>query len=52
MSHGDKVISLPRDFKSIASSSNTKFAAVENKKNLIMVYNFILKLSIHPMVIR
>ena len=32
MSHGDKVISLPRDFKSIASSSNTKFAAVENKK--------------------
>ena len=32
MSHGDKVISLPRGFKSIASSSNTKFAAVENKK--------------------
>ena len=32
MSHGDKVISLPKDFKSIASSSNTKFAAVENKK--------------------
>ena len=36
MSHGDKVISLPRDFKSIASSSNTKFTAVENKKKILL----------------
>ena len=30
MSHGDKVVKLPNGFKSIASSYNTKFAAIEN----------------------
>ena len=29
MSHGDKVITIPNGFKSIASSINTKFAATE-----------------------
>ena len=30
MSHGDKVVKLPKGFKSIASSYNTKYAAIEN----------------------
>jgi len=30
MSHGDKVVKLPKGFKSIASSYNTKFVAIEN----------------------
>ena len=45
MSHGDKVISTPKGFKSIASSGNTKFAATENKK-----LNF-YGLQFHPEVV-
>ena len=45
MSHGDKVITLPEGFNSIASSTNTKFAATENK-NL----NF-YGLQFHPEVV-
>ena len=45
MSHGDKVITMPQGFKSIASSGNTKFAAVENEK-----YNF-YGLQFHPEVV-
>ena len=45
MSHGDKVINLPKGFTSIASSSNTKFAAVENKKKLFYGLQF------HPEVV-
>ena len=33
MSHADQVSKLPKNFKVIASSSNSKFAIVENKKN-------------------
>ncbi|MDA9647330.1 glutamine-hydrolyzing GMP synthase [Candidatus Pelagibacter sp.] len=32
MSHADQVSKLPRDFKVIASSTNSKFAIVENKQ--------------------
>ena len=45
MSHGDKVIEIPSGFKSIASSSNTKFAATENEK-----LNF-YGLQFHPEVV-
>ena len=45
MSHGDKVITVPEGFKSIASSGNTKFAATENKK-----LNF-YGLQFHPEVV-
>ena len=45
MSHGDKVISIPKGFESIASSLNTKFAAIESKK-----LNF-YGLQFHPEVV-
>ena len=45
MSHGDKVITVPEGFTSIASSGNTKFAATENKK-----LNF-YGLQFHPEVV-
>ena len=45
MSHGDKVITIPEGFKSIASSGNTKFAATENEK-----LNF-YGLQFHPEVV-
>ena len=32
MSHADQVSKLPRDFKVVASSTNSKFAIVENKQ--------------------
>ena len=45
MSHGDKVITMPVGFRSIASSSNTKFTAVENRE-----LNF-YGLQFHPEVV-
>jgi len=45
MSHGDKVISLPPGFKIIASTENTKHAAVENPNKKIYGVQF------HPEVI-
>jgi len=45
MSHGDNVITMPVGFRSIASSSNTKFAAVENRE-----LNF-YGLQFHPEVV-
>ena len=36
MSHADQVSKLPKDFKIVASSTNSKFAIVENKlKNVL-----------------
>jgi GMP synthase (glutamine-hydrolysing) len=40
MSHGDKVISLPDGFSIIASSNNSDFAAIENKKKKIYGVQF------------
>ena len=45
MSHGDKIQSLPSDFKSIAYSKNTEYAIVENKKKNIYGLQF------HPEVV-
>ena len=49
MSHADQVSKLPKNFKVIASSNNSKFAIIENKKKIFMVYNFIQKLLIQKM---
>lgn len=40
MSHGDKVSALPRDFKAIASSDNTPYAAIEHKDKKIYGVQF------------
>ena len=40
MSHGDKVISPPRDFKIIAESENAEIAAIENKAKKIFGVQF------------
>ncbi|NHJ40681.1 MAG: glutamine-hydrolyzing GMP synthase, partial [Asgard group archaeon] len=45
MSHGDKVIELPSDFKIIASSENCEIAAFENLKQKIFGLQF------HPEVV-
>ena len=49
MSHADQVSKLPKNFKVIASSNNSKFAIIENKKKIFMVYNFIQRLHIQKM---
>ena len=43
MSHADQVSKIPKNFKVVASSTNSKFAIVENKIKNFMVFNFILK---------
>lgn len=40
MSHGDKVNNLPKGFKLVASSSNTKYAAIENAEKNIYAVQF------------
>ena len=45
MSHGDKAIKLPKDFVTIASSQNSKFVGIENKK--LNIYG----LQFHPEVV-
>ena len=40
MSHGDEVIKLPRDFKVIAKSSNSKLCMIENTKKKIYGIQF------------
>ena len=45
MSHGDKVNKLPSHFKSLASSTNSKYVAIENK-----TLNF-YGLQFHPEVV-
>ena len=49
MSHADQVSKLPKNFNVIASSQNSKFAIIENKKKIFMVSNFIPKLPIQKM---
>ena len=49
MSHADQVSKIPKNFKVVASSTNSKFAIVENKRKNFMVFNFILKLHIQKM---
>ena len=47
MSHGDEVIKLPKGFKVIAKSSNSKLCMIENiKKKKYMAYSFIQKFPI------
>jgi len=41
MSHADIVYKLPKDFKIIASSKNSKYAIIENTKKKYMGFNFI-----------
>jgi GMP synthase (glutamine-hydrolysing) len=45
MSHGDKAIKLPKDFVAIATSKNSKFVGIENKK--LNIYG----LQFHPEVV-
>ncbi len=45
MSHGDKVIKMPSDFKVIGKTSNSDFAAIENEEKKIYGLQF------HPEVI-
>ena len=45
MSHGDKAIKLPRHFKTIATSKNSKFVGIENKD--LNIYG----LQFHPEVV-
>ena len=49
MSHADQVSKLPKNFNVIASSQNSKFAIIENKKKIFMVCSFILKSPIRKM---
>ena len=43
MSHADEVIKLPKNFKVVAKSSNSKLCIVENTKRIYMEFNFIQK---------
>ena len=45
MSHGDKVLSLPDGFRSVATSGNSPYAAIEN--NVLKLYG----LQFHPEVV-
>jgi len=40
MSHADQVYKLPKNFKVIASTLNSKFAMIENKKKITMEFQF------------
>ena len=40
MSHGDEVIKLPKGFKVIAKSSNSKLCMIENSKKKIYGIQF------------
>ena len=41
MSHADEVTSLPKNFKVIAKTNNSKLCIIENKKKIFMEFNFI-----------
>ena len=43
MSHEDAVVKLPRDFKTIAYTKDSKLTIIENTKKKSMVSNFILR---------
>ena len=46
MSHQDAVIKIPKGFENLASTDSSKYTAIQNKKKIFMVYNFIQKLLI------
>ena len=51
MSHEDAVVKLPKNFKTIASTKDSKLTIIENKKlKKFMEFNFIQKLLIQTMV--
>ena len=43
MSHEDAVVKLPKNFKIIASTKNSKLTIIENTKKKFMEFNFIQK---------
>ena len=43
MSHEDAVIKLPKNFKDIAYTKNSKLTIIENQKKKYMVFNSIQK---------
>ena len=43
MSHEDAVVKLPKNFKVIGSTSNSKLTIIENSKKKFTEFNFILK---------
>src|SRR3989344_8610446 len=45
MSHGDTVKKIPKDFKIIATSQNSPFAAIESKERFIYAVQFHLEVS-------
>ena len=46
MSHEDAVVKLPKGFKSVAFTKDSKLTIIENKKKIFMEYNFTQKLLI------
>ena len=46
MSHQDAVIKIPKGFENLASTDSSKYTAIQNKKKIFTVYNFIQKLLI------
>ena len=52
MSHEDAVVKLPKNFKIIGSTSNSKLTIIENSKKKIYGVQFHLKLLIQKMVNR
>ena len=49
MSHEDAVIKLPKNFKTVASTINSKLTIIEHTKKKFMVFNFIQRLPIQKM---
>ena len=43
MSHADQVSKMPKNFKVVASTKNSKLTIIENSKNNFLVFNFIQK---------
>ena len=41
MSHEDAVVKLPKNFRVIASTKNSKLTIIENAKKKYMAFNFI-----------
>ena len=43
MSHADQVSKMPKNFKIVASTKNSKLTIIENSKIIFMVFNFTQK---------
>ena len=43
MSHEDAVVKLPKNFKVIASTKDSKYTIIENSKKKFMEFSFIQK---------